>query len=82
MQQSSTRLETDVCVPTQSATASQNLLTCPQPLVSQFTQSQKIYRLEYWPEVTKREEVINHMSFRGQKKEIEVKKGELQFLSL
>lgn len=75
MQHSSTRLETDVWVPTQSATASQNLLTCPQPLVSQFTQSQKIYTLEYWRKVTKREEVINHVSFRGQRKETEVKKG-------
>lgn len=81
MQHSSTQLETDVCVPTQSATASQNLLTCLQPLVSQFTQSQKIYTLEYWPKVTKREETINHVSFRGQKKEIEVKKGKLQFLN-
>lgn len=48
------------CQGSNSATASQNLLTCPQLLVSQFTVTGKkkyyIYILEYWPKVTKREQ--------------------------
>lgn len=71
------------CLGSNSATASQNLLTCPQLLVSQFTESKKnIYIKSIGQKWQKGNKVIGHVSFRGQKEETEVKKGKLQFLSL